>query len=315
MLKIRGFVQGLDEKLWVKVWNKVAPEFEELRAFTVDDVIGFETSPNFDAKGLFLAELDGEPVGLLYAQVDRFREEKKGFIQVLAVVPEHRGKGIGKHLVNKAIESFRERGMETVEAVATKKEAIKLFENMGFKQIRLFSLMKRALDSLPQNIGENQEVVLRKLRNQDRADIELLTFLENDTFSEDYNFRPAKVEETEHMLNEHPIFREQEWLFADLDGEAVGYVGVGIDNKSNLEKNTKAGWIMDIGVLKPYRRTGIGKRLMIESMKLLKAKGMTEVMLGVDDQNPTKAMRLYDKVGFKVERKDIAYQKTIDKSV
>jgi len=38
---------------------------------------------------------------------------------------------------------------------------------------------------------------------------------------------------------------------------------------------------------------------------------MTEAMLGVDDQNPTKAIKLYEKVGFKATRKDIAYQKTI----
>lgn len=68
---------------------------------------------------------------------------------------------------------------------------------------------------------------------------------------------------------------------------------------------------MDIGVLKAYRRKGIGKRLMIEGMKLLKAKGIYEVMLGVDDQNPTKAIKLYEKLGFKAARKDIAYQKRI----
>jgi ribosomal protein S18 acetylase RimI-like enzyme len=53
---------------------------------------------------------------------------------------------------------------------------------------------------------------------------------------------------------------------------------------------------------------------MIEGMKLLKAKGMNEAMLGVDDQNPTKAIMLYEKVGFKATRKDIAYQKTIGKN-
>jgi len=311
LLKIRSFVQGKDEKRWTMVWNKVCPEFEEVRALTVDDVVRFEKSPSFDVKGLFLAELEDEPVGLAYAQVDRFREEKKGFIQLLAVVPEHRGKGIGRKLAQKAIESFRERGMERVEAVASKKEAINLFEGIGFKQVRVYSLMKRALESLPQSIGENQEVVIRKLHSGDRAEIELLTFLENDTFSEHYNFRPASVEEVEHMLYENPSFREQEWLFVYLDNETVGYVGTGIDNKYNQERNTKTGWIMDIGVLKAHRRRGIGARLMIEGMKLLKTKGMTEAMLGVDDQNPTKAIKLYEKLGFQTIRKDIAYQKSI----
>lgn len=69
--------------------------------------------------------------------------------------------------------------------------------------------------------------------------------------------------------------------------------------------------ILDIGVLKPHRRKGIGTRLMLHGMNLLKAKGMTIAMLAVDDWNVTKAMRLYEKVGFKVAKKDIAYEKNI----
>jgi len=34
-------------------------------------------------------------------------------------------------------------------------------------------------------------------------------------------------------------------------------------------------------------------------------------MLGVDDWNVTKAMRLYEKVGFKVAGKEAAYEKSI----
>jgi ribosomal protein S18 acetylase RimI-like enzyme len=68
---------------------------------------------------------------------------------------------------------------------------------------------------------------------------------------------------------------------------------------------------LDIGVLKPHRRKGIGTRLMLHGMNLLKAKGMTIAMLAVDDWNVTKAMRLYEKVGFKVAKKDIAYEKNI----
>lgn len=38
---------------------------------------------------------------------------------------------------------------------------------------------------------------------------------------------------------------------------------------------------------------------------------MTEVELGVDDLNQTEAIKLYKKVGFKVIRKDLTYQKGI----
>jgi ribosomal protein S18 acetylase RimI-like enzyme len=39
---------------------------------------------------------------------------------------------------------------------------------------------------------------------------------------------------------------------------------------------------------------------------------MTAAMLGVDDRNVTKAVRLYEKVGFKVARKEMACEKAIE---
>jgi ribosomal protein S18 acetylase RimI-like enzyme len=47
-------------------------------------------------------------------------------------------------------------------------------------------------------------------------------------------------------------------------------------------------------------------------MRRLKAMGMTSAMLGVDDWNVTKAMHLYEKVGFKVAKKDLAYERSIE---
>jgi len=82
-------------------------------------------------------------------------------------------------------------------------------------------------------------------------------------------------------------------------------------NHITQKKNAKSGWVLDIGVLKPHRRTGIGTKLMLHGMNLLRAKGMTVAMLSVDDWNVTKAMRLYEKVGFKVVKKDVFYEKTI----
>jgi ribosomal protein S18 acetylase RimI-like enzyme len=47
-------------------------------------------------------------------------------------------------------------------------------------------------------------------------------------------------------------------------------------------------------------------------MNLLRARGMTVAMLGVDDWNVTKAIQLYEKVGFKVARKEVAYEKSTE---
>jgi ribosomal protein S18 acetylase RimI-like enzyme len=313
MLKIRRFVQGEDEAVWNSVWNRSFTDFGEFRSMSVEDMLMKEKNPSFDAAGMLIAELNGEPVGIANARVDKRREEKKGFIRVLGVVPEHRGKGIGRAMAEKAIESMRERGMQTVEtsALTDKRAAIGLWESMSFQRVRVFSLMKASLKNIPSGVGENRDVQLREFENGSLEDLKLLTWLTNETFKEHYNWRPHTIDEIRYFLEQDPQFKDQENLFTLLEGKPVGYVGTGIDKKYNAERNVRHGWIMSIGVLKQNRLKGVGKRLMIEGMKLLRAKDMTHALLGVDDQNPTNAIKLYENMGFKAVEKDIAYRKTI----
>ena len=68
---------------------------------------------------------------------------------------------------------------------------------------------------------------------------------------------------------------------------------------------------MCIAVLRPYRGTGIGTRLILHGMDFLKAKGVAEVMLTVDSSNVTKAKQLYEKVGLTEAWKWTFYEKRI----
>ena len=172
-------------------------------------------------------------------------------------------------------------------------------------------MMEMYLVNVPRNIGENEEVTMRSLRKERDDDIRLLTWLWNETFKEHFNFRPDTVEEVRHFLFSDLYFKEKEIFLAVLDGDNVGYVGAGVDEKYNLEKNVQAGDIFTIGVLKKYRRRGIGARLILHALETLKAKGMTKATLGVDDHNPTKAMRLYEKVGFRVKKKDLVFKREV----
>ena len=313
MLKIRKFVQGEDEEVWLRIGNEAFKEYDDFRPDTMEDMEIYEKNPKFDTTGMFIAEWNGEPVGIVNAYIDKKREERKGFIRSLGVLPGFRRKGIGKTLVNKAIDSLRERRMESVEAWTREDKIVwkKLLESTGFKLIRVFSTMRRDMDNLPSNIGEHRGVRIRKMKTN-LEDIKLLNWLENETFKEHFDFRPHTIEETEYFVENKPWCDIIGFFFTYLDDKPVGYVGAGIDSKFIKHKGIKRGWIMTIGVLKPLRRNGIGTVLMLHGMKFLKSKGMTEVELGVDDTNPTKAIELYKKVGFKIIRKDLTYLRKID---
>ena len=308
MLKIRSFVEGEDEEVWVKIQNEAYKEYDDFRPDTIEDMEIWKKNPNFDSTGMFIAELDGRPVGAVNAHIDRNRKEKIGFLRALGVAPEFRRRGVGRRLVERAIESLKKRGMESVQGwTRENKVACKsLLESMGFKLVRVFSTMRRDLESIPYNIGEHEKVRMRKMKtNMD--DIKLLNWLNNETFKEHFNFRPHTVEETKFWITNKPWCDILEYSFSYLDDKPVGYVGAGIDSKFIEHKGIKRGWIMDIGVLKLNRSRGIGTALMQRGMEFLRSKGMIDVELGVDDSNPTKAVELYNKVGFKVVHKDLTY--------
>jgi mycothiol synthase len=314
MLKLRRFILGTDEADWLKVWNAVYGVRLDMAPMTVDEMTTMEKSPDFDSEGMFIAELDDQPVGIVHAHIDKFREEKKGFLKDFGVVPEFGGRGIGEELAETALAELKNRGMKVAQSSAygDQTNIIRLWERLGFKPVRTFSLMTRDLVGLQPHIGENMQVVLKPLRKDADEDLELLNRLENECFKELFDWQRSPLERTVYLVREDPFLKIQEWFFAVLNGKPVGYVGMGIDESYNRKKNAKCGWVLGIGVLKPYRKIGIGTKLMLRGMNQLKAKGMTIVMLGADDRNVTKAMRLYEKLGFKVARKEVAYEKTIE---
>lgn len=312
MLNIRSFVKDVDEPIWVEVINAAWREYEVWwRAISVEEMREQEMRTNFDFEGRFIAELDGKHVGIIHAHVDKLSKEKKGFVHVFCVIPESRGLGVEERLLELAINELKRRGMNVVQAWTdhSRKERIQVLEKEGFKLVDVESDMEFDLAKIPSNIGENKQATIRSLRKDKEKDIKALNRLANECFKEHFDYRPRTIEETRDSFFNDPYLRKQECFFAMLDKENVGFVRVGIDEKYNIEKDVKCGRVRSLGVLKPHRRKGIGTRLTLHGLKTLKIKGMTKVILDVDDFNQTKAIKLYEKVGFKVVRKYLKYEK------
>lgn len=314
MLNIRQFVKGSDEPAWVEVLNAAHKEYESWwRGISIEEMLLAEKRPNFDFEGRFIAELDGKPVGVIHAHVDKLSEEKKGFMHIFCVIPEFRGLGVEEKLLEAAINDLERRGMNLIQTWTgiKRNDRIQLLEKQGFTFAYRTIDMEINLADIPFNIGENTKVAIRSLQKVVDEDIEMLNWLINECFKEDPLQRPQTVEETRQSLLNNQDLKEQEYFFAVLDQKNVGYIGVGIDEKYNIEKNVKGGRIRGIGVSKSHRRKGIGTRLMLQGLETLRAKGMTKAMLDTEDVNPTRAITLYEKVGFKVTQEYVTYEKHI----
>jgi ribosomal protein S18 acetylase RimI-like enzyme len=171
--------------------------------------------------------------------------------------------------------------------------------------------MRISLADMRSDMGENVEVAVRQLKDEVESDVETLNRLDNECFKDNPLHVPKTVDETRRSLLNDPILKWREFFFAVLDGRDVGYIGVGIDERYNVEHGVKTGYINGIGVLAAYRRRGIGTRLLLLGLRRLKEKGMTSVSLDTEDTNPTRAITLYEKVGFKVLQEYVTYARDV----
>lgn len=84
------------------------------------------------------------------------------------------------------------------------------------------------------------------------------------------------------------------WEGDELAGCSLAYPVRGTD--------TGLGWIATLAVRPRWRRRGLGEALLRSSFALLWDRGLRRVGLGVDSQNATGALRLYERVGMRKVR-------------
>ncbi len=115
-ITIRPMVRNQDERAiwqtadtaWIDHWGYAPMPFEEFRYFH------FDSHESFDPSLLHLA-VDGDQVaGVAICRAERAGMENTGWISVLAVLREYRGRGIGQALLLHVFEDFARRGYANV---------------------------------------------------------------------------------------------------------------------------------------------------------------------------------------------------------
>jgi len=88
-----------------------------------------------EPEGVLVAEEDGRVVGYITTTTDE--AASIGRIPNLAVDPDCRGRGVGKELINAALDRFREEGMQyaKIETLATNDAGQSLYPKAGFQEL------------------------------------------------------------------------------------------------------------------------------------------------------------------------------------
>ncbi len=107
--------------------------------------IDFDVDRDFE--GVFVAELGGEVVG--YITTFRDHEAGMGLIPNLAVDARQRGRGIGRQLIEYALNNFREAGLThaKIETLDQNEVGQGLYPSLGFREVARQIHYCMALDS------------------------------------------------------------------------------------------------------------------------------------------------------------------------
>ncbi|WP_305785043.1 GNAT family N-acetyltransferase [Symbioplanes lichenis] len=298
--------------------------------FTPDDIREGLTGPNTDMSRDCWVALDtaGAIVGWGYpGNADR---GDRDFLEVY--VWPGRGEPALRPLLDLLLARAAERGAAfghdtyhvRAGAVPTEQAWIATLTDAGFSFVKQHARMTVALDALPAAVDGDQVAgpaavdggtvagpagfvspggvtvrpVLPSELRRFHATIEE-AFRDTDHHATDYETWLARV-------HAETSVSWDEWLVGLVDGEWAGVL-----QSSDSSAGDGEGWVRSLAVLRAYRRRGVGEALLRRAFAIYAAKGRSKAGLGVDMANPTRAARLYHRVGMTpLYRADI-YQRTV----
>lgn len=124
-----------------------------------------------------------------------------------------------------------------------------------------------------------------------------------DSFADTWGFTHDPYETWAHW-NLGEYFQPVHWFFVETGGDVAA-----IALCRERESQPGLGWVDILGVRPAYRRRGLAIALLHHVFRHFAGLGLSRVGLGVDAENPTGAVRLYERAGMHVARRDIRFER------
>lgn len=238
------------------------------------------------------------------------------------VAPDARGQGLEQELLEwgednvtrrlaQAAELAPDADMPTVirvNAPATDKRKIKLYEANGYRQTRAFYKMQRDLrtplpeNALPQGLA---------LRVYDTALDEKMCRAYNEAFADHWGFPGIPLEEWQPFVMSVSTVR-RDLTFVVMDGDEVAAFCINCERVAENERlGIRRGWTTKLGTRRAWRKRGLATFLLAESMRRFRAEGFDYAGLGVDAENDTGALALYEGLGYRAYKTRFVFEKRV----
>ena len=271
------------------------------------------------ATDLRLAEAGGRPVG--YVRVE-WRDETRGdrvhdaALYVAPEAPDGSFAALLDWILNRHDEIAAAQGpierprTLSVSIVAEPSGARAALEGRGFRPVRFgFEMLRPTLDDIPACVLpaglEVRPVVQADLRAIWEAEVEAFAghWGASDHDRSETNWREWLAD---------PLHRQVELWQVAWDGDQVaGMVRPFVNENDNERFGVRRGWCENISTRAPWRGRGVASALICRALRALRDLGMTEAALGVDAQNETGALRLYEKMGFRETSRETEWRRPL----
>lgn len=289
------------------------------RTTTVEDIARtFRHLENCDPQNdMLFTEVNGQVIAYGRAWWDDLREGVRLYHLDGSLHPDWRGKGMGTCMWQAAERRARVIAAGhpkktpkffQAEPFDSEKDLVALLERSGYQPARYGTHMLRDLSDPFPEAPMPQGLEVRPVRMED---IRPIFDASNEAFRDHWGSRDESEEEFKSQM-EDPIFRPELWKVAwDGDQMASAVHNFIIENE-NVEYHRKRGYTEGICTRRQWRKLGLARALLVQSMKMFKEMGMTETALGVDSQNLSGAFRLYESVGYHKVKQQIIFRKPLE---
>lgn len=319
-LSFRGFAGQSDYPKMLAVIDGSKHVDQVERTDTLEDISrNYSHLTNCDPfTDMLFAEVNGEVVGYNRVWWERLNDGVTiQYTSIGFLMPKWRRKGIGSAMIRHAENRLREiaaahTGSETkifsMWANGTATGLIALLESQGYAPARYFFEMTRPIDEpLPEapmppglEVRPVREVDYRKVHE---AQVE--------SFRDHWGFTEYTFEEFMHW-QESPDFNPGLWKVAWDGDQIAGQVLNFVNSGENEEYHRKRGYTEAISVRRPWRKRGLARSLVTQSIAMFRDMGMTETALGVDAENPSGALKLYLGLGYREVRRNMMFRKPMN---
>ena len=289
------------------------------------DVLGSELAAMSGlkpARDLVVVERDDRVVG--YSLRSRWPEEETGDLILTLrgyLLPEVRRRGIGTALLHHNEAALRAgppvprpggRRLFDSWADVSMVGTTALLLREGYAAVRWFlTLVRPTLDAIDE-VPLPQGLDLRPVETTEQAMAVLRAF--DEAFRDHWGYTPEGEEERRARLAD-PRQDPTLWQVAHDGDEVAGAVATLVDAADNARFDRARGWLDVVAVRRPWRRRGLARALIARALVVLREQGLTSAALGVDAENRTGALRLYEEAGFALEREVAVYRRPVDPDV